>query len=269
MASSVDKTAFGAIMRMATLPCSNPPEVWAETAGDAALRAIWTIATPVWKDYVKWGTGRSWLCNLKQVASETEDAEPTFASGARRFVFAVDAWIDKTVWWLFLASVTEGALLDWSTAMFKMQSCQPGKYPNYKSSGHSLGGWPDTTAWQAGPSWGPFIGEVVVGPSMRLRPGEHGFIGGSADIFTTTGVLPVITNFRLRVRETGAILDYFDGTTVSADNLGKGHVWGSYKNNTAADVHVDYEVQFPFGVGAISAIAGGGGSGVMWHSGPP
>jgi hypothetical protein len=119
---------IGTIIDYYEHPCSAPWSLWFHFAGPAAIKMIWSIVDPDWKQLVKHATGESWLCGLKRIMRDGEETLPGTLSRFGEGVFKVAEVADYAAWVYFLASVGVEGYTDWSTMVRRANGCIPGSY---------------------------------------------------------------------------------------------------------------------------------------------
>jgi hypothetical protein len=184
-----------AIRKYMFTSCTITPAVWIETFLPAALGALWSVLTPDPKETLRIvGGGKSWLKQLKISVPEAELVEPTFKNKSLRFLFEFAEGVDLAVWWLFLISVTEDFLIEWSSLQMRMAGCTHDERDKTRELWLVLGDFEPDGNWYDAGLWkevtppseqlsGPVInvaidGQVAVGVSLQCQNAATGLRSG-------------------------------------------------------------------------------------------
>lgn len=132
--SKVDKIV-GNLEKIFFEPCSTPPTLWVTTGFPALLRAFITIIEPDPKEAYHELLGHSLYHDIKQSIREAHEEGSLVTDGFRNLVFGLADIVDMSVWYLFLASVGEDFLANWTSQVMRLANCTESK------KGTILGGW--------------------------------------------------------------------------------------------------------------------------------
>lgn len=227
-------TIVGNVKRILSLPCDTPPSLWVETFVPAALKAIWTVASPDPKELYHKAFGNSLYHDYKQTLRDSEVIPPESESAATRFYFNALDWADLSVWYLFLADAGLDGLMNWTSQVLKQSQC-PNK--GYAGQGHGnfyFGAIPDDGRWSGLDfSFAEGTDFYPAAPShIQLRPGHTGIIAARASFHLWLLEEPVACEARVIIQETGLVLDQVNivDPDVAAQSPTKTFV--KYTNNT-------------------------------------
>lgn len=226
---------IGKIRKMWVNPCLANPMVWVDAfvpaIADEALTLFQSSQQPVWKQDIKYATGKSWLKSLKQYVNAEDFNEAKFSDLALKSMFEIAEVADKLVWWLFLASVTADFIASWMTLILEGPECSDKRRAGTTGATDPFGNVSESNTWFLGPGYwtlGPGTPEPV-DSQIVLQPGETGFIAYTVAYSLGDGI-PVGSSTRLRVVETGEILEQSTVTAAQALN-GASHVGFQYFYN--------------------------------------
>lgn len=224
------KKVYNAITRMIYAPCDDPPSVWIEAAIPAVLEMIYTIVEPDFKEAYHQIVGKSLVCSMKQAVMDAHEADSSVPDSLRRGVFKLAEMADMAVWYAFLASVGEQALLNWTSQVFKFSKC------NGQRAGHIKGPWLQSaisndvwtgTECQISDGSG---GTIYGSTGITVKPGHSGIVAvhGSAQ---TLDHNPLGLSARIIVSPTNEILDTDESTWVEGEGTTQTICFAHYQNN--------------------------------------
>jgi hypothetical protein len=143
----------GKIHSVLMVPCAAPPQIWVKAMAPALLTAFITLIPAGWKNDIKMATGKSWLKHLRIYVRDADIVTPSFYDGALETMFELAEWADKSVWYMFLASVTLDFLLDWTSLVWEMAGCAEHDDNLIVSGDQPNGNIPLVGEWMQGPEW--------------------------------------------------------------------------------------------------------------------
>jgi hypothetical protein len=144
---------IGAVRRVVEMPCSVPPLIYIETFRPAVMAVIWSNSAPVWKQYVKAATGKSWLKHVKMYLADAEDElHPKLNKGLEK-LYTVAEFLDKSVFYLWVAGMTEEFAYDWASLIHEYTPCHKSGDNQIASGASCIGGLPPNGSWVENPAY--------------------------------------------------------------------------------------------------------------------
>ncbi len=136
VANVIDKT--NVITKLWFQGCRPDPTVFLHGFNIAAIRAFSTLVSPNWKTLTKKVTGHSWLCGMKAVLLEADEADALYSSTAGA-VFTALEWVDAAAFYFWVAGVGIEFLIDWTSLVYQFSGCKDvNGFANQKQSGDSI-----------------------------------------------------------------------------------------------------------------------------------
>jgi hypothetical protein len=207
------------VKRMLINPCAVVPEVYIETAFEAVITLIYSFFEPDFREFYHQLRGNSLLCDVKGGLKDTGHVPPEAQSKATRFAFKAAEAFDRSIWYLFLATIINDAVLDWTSLIYKATKCDPAQSP-YVGSGpfffgalHDDGTWStcDFSAQNTSIYYPVFTSQLAFVP-----PGKAWTISGKMRFETFEG-FPAPTSVRIADLTNNRVLDSYSVTKEQAD----------------------------------------------------
>ena len=232
-------------------PCSTPPLIFAVSAVEASLMLGWTLLSPDPKEVIHAASGKSVLCHIKTGANAVHEEHPLFSSQGKRFLWKFAEGFDIGLWLMFLYYSVEDALYMFTTSVIKNSVCDHKNMISFRQGTWAVGGRAGGPDYLGGLRWYTADGSSFADSGIFIPPGCHGFVGGSSTWTTLSGI-PVPTQMRIIVKETGEILD----TNISKDGVfsmdGRTVGFAQYSNQSGAGRTIEMQWAFPTQVGSFA-----------------
>lgn len=145
--------SIGKVIRALFIACPIPAQLWFETAVVAAGHVFTSNVSPVWKQDVKLLTGKTWLKHATQRLEQLESEASGFTDGLTRHMHFIGEVADKSVFWLWIASMVSEFIYDWGTLMLQVGGCDAKKKHCVTTYSHPFGSASVPHTWVAGPAW--------------------------------------------------------------------------------------------------------------------
>lgn len=161
---------LGNISRIMNMPCAVTPQIAVQASVPALLQAFWSIESPDPKHLFHKIAGHSLLCEIKAGLIDSHLIPPPEDEPLVRFLFKSAEWLDRTTWYLFVASVIGDGLFDWTSNIIQLSGC--GAKSPYGFNGDApFGACSDDGRlatlfewFNSGPAPGPTCGSSIVVP---------------------------------------------------------------------------------------------------------
>lgn len=163
----------GAIRRVVVMPCSVPPLIYLETFKPALMSVVYSNSAPVWKQYIKAATGKSWLKHIKMYMADAEETLTPIQAHNLEKLYTVAEFLDKSVFYLWVAGMTEEFAYDWASLIREFSPCHKSGDQQIASGANCIGGLPPNGTWIQNPTYfrtsgsgsGLVTGSVFVPPN--------------------------------------------------------------------------------------------------------
>lgn len=204
--------AYNGIAKIVNMPCLPSPRIWTETLTPSLIRLIKTNAQPVWKQEIKWATGRSWLKHLKNRAVAVEEEAGPLMADLHMALWDVAEVADKSMFYLWVGGMVGELIADWSSLAHAYTHCDASGGTGVGQGLSCVGFWPMNVGWGEGPAYvsnfptGPHLvpPELVV-PASKLGSLFFGMQVGAANTASFTGSAQIINTRTGQVFDSSAI----------------------------------------------------------------
>lgn len=225
--------SIGAIKRFFMAPCATPPLIVAEAAARSIMYVIAINWVPSWKNVWKWaGGGKSWLCNLKEAASDAGVGKQFKEHAGGRYLYQATEFADKAARWLWILSMIDEFIVDWSSLALKWSGCKPDVATDSATGSPWVGafqldGTPGGLNWWIGFQPGGPVNAGVI----KVAPGQQGNIIVSASPTDIWGK-PIMCSAWIERQDTGQILDHTTSERDEHGNILPVLNWVNYHNQS-------------------------------------
>ena len=171
-------------------PCSPSPYVFLKATFHALGKLGWTLLEPTPKEVIHQSLRKSWLKALKVELKEVEYLEPVGLLKVQEGVLSCFEVFDMAIWYAFLASITNDALADWTSQVYRLEGCKgdPNQLEGY--SEHPVAGSFQQGDWQDAPNFDEARGDFGGYLNSQIDIPE----GGSATVTCQLAALNGATN---------------------------------------------------------------------------
>lgn len=186
--------------------CTDPDLAYGALLVPAALKMLWTVATPATKQIIEGATGRSWICGSKRVISQTEQGSKLANSNTGKAVYGLVKGLDIAAYYAFMLSAGASGVVDYASFAAKFQrKCNGGQSAHVGIT--PIGGWGvGYPAWQTGQGYATSTGGFI-GPFLNIPKGYIGAMIFWCSYTSLFGPGGVIVNVRIYDEDTGQVYD--------------------------------------------------------------
>jgi hypothetical protein len=253
---------------MSLLGCTNPDLAFIEMAAAAAGHMYWSVVTPSTKQLIEGSTGRSWLCNSKQVISSVEQGEQIASSGTGRFIYGMLAGLDIAAYHAFFVSTGAVGVIDFASYAARFNRvCSGDVSPNRGLD--AIGGWPvPSDDYGPGPSFQNAQGQVF-GSEITIPKGYMGIHVAwcSYSLLDVPG--GVVVSQRLRDHGTGEVLDECTVNNLEDSSRYAITSYFTSEGESTRDRLIELQIKCTEALGLRMVPAGGGCFVRTWKFGDP
>lgn len=124
-ALTVLENEIGKLTKFLWLPCAIDPLIALEAAVPALIDAFIDFNSPDLRhQYEQLNNGRSLQCDIKGLIKDAARERGGEVTRTTRYIFRSVEFVDRAIWWLFVADVVAEGLVNWTSMAMQLQGCK-------------------------------------------------------------------------------------------------------------------------------------------------